>query len=93
MMKLVVRVKSVDMHSMCGRDHHPEPDMVGQLAHIDNVTTYCEDTMTVLNLADTTQQTGDAPVTFLHGVLADGREVDLVEWEVEVVSLELNCCV
>jgi len=92
MVNLIVRVVMIDEFGFTGREHHPEPDMIGQQVRVSKMTTFCESGDEELDFADSDQNHGDAPFTVLYGQTDDLRPVELLDHEVVIVSIGVNDC-
>lgn len=88
MLNLIVRIKSVDMFGMCGRENHPERTDEGKLARVFAVETLTEDTTEEIRPLDESQNHGDEPISVYYAILDGGRLVDLMEYEVDFVRAE-----
>jgi len=73
-----LRITLVDMDGFCGRDHHPDRHMVGEIVTV--LRTYLDGPYPEEGSDD------DIPVRVYECERADGSRVDLVEFEVEEVE-------
>lgn len=91
MTKMTLRLVRVDHNGFCGRDFHPDDDMIGQTVRVTKMVTYDGDSNEELNLADPEQAGGtDHDYTVFFGVTEDGRAVEVMDHEAEVVEFVIS---
>jgi hypothetical protein len=87
-MLVTLRITSVDMNGFCGRDHHPVPAMIGELVTLIGCAPVYSPAEVDEFRAEFTEADADAAARLMLYTCrrADGSLVELVDFEVEVLS-------
>jgi hypothetical protein len=84
MLALTLKINGIDHNGFTGRTLHPTDDMIGQDAQVMKMEQFCE-SGEPMQPANDSQNHGMYPYTVFLAQLSDGRLVELIDTEIEVV--------